>query len=264
MDTDTRAAARRLAAAWNSQTWIDALPPAERPATLDAAYAIQRQLQEETGEPSAGWKMGGASVNGLRSSPSGQATFGFLRASCVHASGVALALPPGGAVLEVEVALRFGRQVAPATTPFDPALIDAAFVAIEVVRSRFHDRKAVGQTSFVADDAGFHAFVYGAVLPGGLASGAVAEGAMLSRDGVPISPPLSGDDGIDPLESLRLFWDHAASHGIVVPAGAFVSTGTQTAAVEVSEGGTYQGSIGSHVVRLVLAPAPGRAAPASA
>ena len=252
MDTDIRAAARRLAAAWNAQSWIDKLPPGERPATLDTAYAIQRQLQEETGEPSAGWKIAGASVNGLRASPSGQALFGFLHGSCVHASGVNLAMPPGGVTLEVEIAVRFGQEAAPATTPFDPVLIDEAFVAIEVVRSRFHDRKAVGQPSFVADDAGFHAFIRGDALPTGLASVALAEAAQLTRDGVVISRPLSGDDGTDPLASLRLFWAHAASRQIVVPAGCIITTGTQIAPVDATEGGTFQGRLGSQVVRLKL------------
>ena len=252
MDTDTRAAARRLAAAWKTQSWIDALPPDERPATLDAAYAIQCRLQEETGEPSAGWKIGGASVNGLRASPSGQAVFGFLRGSCVHACGAELAMPPGGVTLEVEIAVRFGRAAVPATTPFDPALIDEAFMAIEVMRSRFHNCKTVGQPSFVADDAGFHAFIRGDALPGGLASAAFTEAAVLTRDGVVIGHPLGADDGTDPLAALRLFWTHAASRQIVVPAGAIVTTGTQTAPMDVTEGGTYQGRLGSHMVRLRL------------
>ena len=246
------AAARRLAAAWNGRTLLDELPPAERPATLDAAYAIQRRLQEELGEAGAGWKIGGASVNGLRASPSGQPVFGFLRGSCVHESGAVLDLPPGGVVLEVEIAVRFGSHVAPASTPFDPAMIDRAYVAIEVVRSRFRDRKAVGQPSFLADAAGFHAFVRGDELPGGSQSPAFGEAATLSLDGVPIAGPLSGDDGTDPLAALRLFWDHAASQQLVVPAGAFVTTGTQTAPVDATRGGTYQGSIGGYVVRLQL------------
>ena len=251
-ETDTRAAARRLATAWKRQVWFDELPPAERPATLDAAYAIQRQMQEEIGEASAGWKIAGASPNGLRASPSGKALFGFLRSTCVHPSGVALAMPHGGVTLEVEVAVRFGKTVAPASTALDPALIDEVFLAIEVVRSRFRNRKAVGQPSFVADDAGFHAFIRGDVLPGGLGSTLLGEAATLSRNGVMIAGPLTGEDRTDPLSSLHLFWAHAASRRLVVPAGAFVTTGTQTAPVDVVEGGIYQGSLGGHEVRLHL------------
>jgi 2-keto-4-pentenoate hydratase len=251
-DASIAAAARRLAAAWNGRTLLDELPLAERPATVDAAYAIQRRLQEELGEASAGWKIGGASVNGLRASPSGQPVFGFLRGSCVYESGAVLALPPGGVTLEVEIAVRFGRQVAPASTPFDPALIDRAYVAIEAVRSRFRDRKAVGQPSFLADDAGFHAFVRGDELPGGAQSPVFGEAASLTRDGVPIAKPLAGDDGTDPLAALRLFWEHAAAQRLVVPEGAFVTTGTQTVPVDATQEGAYEGSIGRHVVRFRL------------
>lgn len=253
MKPDPRAAARRLAAAWTSRTLLDALPEGERPATLDEAYDIQQALQRELGERSAGWKIGGASVRGLQSSPSGKALFGFLRESCVHASGAVLPLPqPGAVTLEVEIAVRFARDAAPASEPFDPSLVDAAFVAIEVVRSRFRDRKAVGQPSFVADDAGFHAFIRGDEFPAALRSPELAEPAFLHRDDAPVAEPMAGEEGIDASVALQLFWAHAAARGVRVPAGAIVTTGTQTRPVDVGRPGTYEGGIGGRTVRVTF------------
>ena len=252
MTFDPRPAARRLAAAWNDQAWLDPLPPEERPTTLDEGYDIQARLQQELGDGSIGWKIAGSSVKGLRLSPSGKALFGFLRTSCAHASGVGLPLPPGAVTLEVEVAVRFARDAAPASEAFDASMIDAAFVAIEVVRSRFHDRKAVGQPSFVADDAGFHAFVLGDELPGGLQSPALAAPAALHRDGAPLAGPMVGEEATDVLAALALFWTHAASRNLRVPAGTIVTTGTQTAPVDVREAGLYEARIGAGVARLTL------------
>ncbi|MEF7613117.1 hydratase [Aquincola sp. MAHUQ-54] len=253
---DPRAGAARLAAAWRKRTRLAELPPEERPADVAQAYALQAALQQAMGDGSVGWKIAGGSVNGLKASPHGAPLFGFLREPCVHPSGAVLAAPPASAVftLEVEVALRFGRAAAPAEEPFDPAgMLDAAFLAVEVVCSRFVDRKAVGVPSFIGDDAGFHAFILGDPLPLGAASPLLGEPATLWHHDEQVGPALAGDDRTDPLQSMALFWRHAAQQRWSVPAGAIVSTGTLIKPWDTAGPGTYEGRLGAARVVFSIA-----------
>lgn len=247
---DSNAAARRLAEAWRTQAWFDALPEGERPATREQAYEIQDRLAEALGEPLRGWKVAGGSVHAIRASLWGRALFGFVPASCLHASGVALPLPPGEVTLEVEVALRFARDISPADEAFEPSMVESACVAIEVVRSRFHDRVAVGVPSFVADDAGLHALVLGERLADGLPSTALETTVALLHETVPIAGPLTGQAGNEVAASLRHFWGHAIERGLRVPAGAVLTTGTQTRPVDFARTGALEGRFGDASVRL--------------
>lgn len=243
---DPSPAARRLADAWRTGARLESLPEAERPADLAQAYAIQAALQAQMGDGSAGWKIAGGSVNGLKASPSGQALFGFLRSPCVHRSGMVLLAPASGVfTLEVEAAVRFGKAVSPAETPFDAhEMIDAVFLAVEVVCSRFVDRKAVGQPSFIGDDAGFTAFVLGDALPLGVRSALLDAPATLHFEGQLVGPALAGDDRTWPLEALKLFWAHAAAAGTPVPAGSIITTGTLIKPFDTAEPGAYEGRLG--------------------
>lgn len=255
---DPEAAAARLADAWRRRLRLAELPPAERPADVGAGYAIQAALQRRMADGSAGWKVAGASVAGLRAAPHGAPVFGYLRDPCVHPSGAVLAAPPNGALftVEVEVALRFGRACRPAEEAFDAAaMIDAAFLAVEVVCSRFIDRKAVGVPSFIGDNAGFHAFIKGDALPQGAASPLLDAPATLWHHGELVGPALAGDERTEPLVSMQHFWAHAAAHGLAIPAGALVTTGTLIKPWDTMTPGTYEGRLGDARVVFSVADA---------
>lgn len=246
---DPRPAARRLAAAWKSGGRVPGLPEAERPSDIEQAYAIQAALRDEIGEGIAGWKIGGASVSGRHANPDAP-TFGFLWPSRMRASGATLEAPaPGTLTIEIEIAVRFARTAYPAQEPLQPAeMIDAAYVAAEIVCSRYLDGKAAGPLSFLADDAGFHAFVQGDSLRGATQSSLLHAPAALYRDGQAVGEPLYGDDCTDPLVALELFWARMAARGGEVAAGSIITTGTLIKPFESAPAGDYEGRLGDRRV----------------
>lgn len=243
--------AQSLAKAWRAGLLLEDLPDNARPHTQAQAYAIQHRLLQELGDQSAGWKVAGASRQAMAAHP--MPMFGFLRKSCLHDNGPLMAMPATGVfTLELEIALRFARTVEPADTAFEPEMVDAAFLAFEVVRSRFRDRKAVDRWSLLADDVGFHAFVQGDFLPGALQSELVSSPATVHNGNALCGPPLSGDERVDVRHALQLFWDHAAQHRLTVPAGSVLTTGMVARAVDVHQPGTYEGRLGGLSVRLLV------------
>ncbi|MBY4948662.1 fumarylacetoacetate hydrolase family protein [Cupriavidus respiraculi] len=253
-EMDVTKAANRLAAAWRDGRRLDALPQGERPGTLEQAYALQARFVALTGAGTAGWKIAGASPRGLREDAPTTPALGRLLKTSMYDSGATLRLPAGATfTLEVEAAVVFARDVAPAREAFDPAtMIADAMVAVEVVCSRFVDRKAVGFPSFVADNAAFHAFVRGDALPGGAASAWLAAPAALYRDGVAVAAALTGDARTDPLLALAHLWQVFAANGTTIAAGETVTTGTLTVPLDTDTPGEYEARLGEASLRFTV------------
>lgn len=252
MPFDPAMPAGRLASSWRTGQRLVALPEAERPASLEQAYAVQAAMVDRVGEGIAGWKIAGASPRGLRGEgPS--PVIGRVIASRVLPSDGLLALPADTTMtLEAEVAVRFARSVSPSREALDVAsMIDAAHVAIEVVCSRFFDRKAVGQPSFVADNAGFHALVVGQRIPFDPDS-LFDDDAGIWREGERAGASLSGDARTQPFQSLAFLWDQLARQGLTIEAGAIVTTGTLCVPVDTAVKGRYEARIGEGCVAVVL------------
>jgi 2-keto-4-pentenoate hydratase len=250
---DPQLPAARLAQAARSGDRLIDLPAAEQPPSLADAYAAQTLMVEQLGEGLAGWKIAGASPAGLRGELPNPAVLGCLTQARVFESGAVIDLPAGAVpTLETEVALRFAREVSPATEAFDASMIDGAFVAIEVVCSRFVDRKLVAYPSFVADNAGFHAFIRGETLPFSVESRFDEEaGIWLGEER--IAPSLSGDKRTQPFVSIGFLWGEFARRGITVPKGAIVTTGTLSLPVDSARPGYYEARLGSAKVGFSIA-----------
>lgn len=247
-------AVQRLAAALASQDWIESLPEAERPATLDEAYRRQDLLTRALGYQRFGWKVAALSARALRQSADGRATFGQLWHERRYDSGVDLSLPRAlPLTIEVEIAVRFVREARPAYEPFEAAMIDACFVAFELVRSRFVDKQVAGHLSFVSDNAGFHSFVLGEQIAASFDDPVLLQPATLLHDNTPVANQSQGENRNELGVSLAQFWGHMARQGIVVPAGAIVTTGSQTAPLDVRAPGRYEGRIAGRTVRMTLA-----------
>lgn len=246
--------ANRLASASRNGMALKELPEAERPKTLEQGYAIQASLVGTLGEGVAGWKLAGASPRGLRGELPNPPATGVLIPSRMLRSGAVVQLQPGrGATLEVEVAFCFSRSVSPGDEVFDAAsMIKSATVAVEVVCSRFVDRKSVGQPSFIADNAGFHALIRGDEL-------SYADGSLFTDDaglwwnGARIANSLTGDDRTRPFLSLGFLWEKFARQESKIPEGAIVTTGTLTVPVDVTQAGNYEARIGRAGVAFTLA-----------
>lgn len=255
-DFDSGRAAARLMQARSEQRQFDVLPEDERPATLEQGYAIQAAVHAASGAAVAGYKVGAANVAALRASEFGLALFGALDAPAMLASGAHVRRLPGAPLtLEVEVAFELVRDVDPTTEPLDVgSMFGAPFVAFEIVRSRYADRKVVGAPSFVADNSAFHAFIRGEPLlaEAHADSHAWSAPAVLTHIGLPISTPLKGEDCTEPLQSLALFWEHAAKYGLVLTRGQVVTTGTLVQPMDVDAPGLYEGRVGRAAVAFTL------------
>ncbi|KAI3589198.1 hypothetical protein D9X30_5845 [Cupriavidus sp. U2] len=246
------AAAHRLASASLTGLALKALPEDERPKNLVQAYAVQAALVEKLGEGVAGWKLAGASPRGLRGELPNSPATGILLPSRVVGSGAEIQIPPGrNATMEVEVVFRFGREVLPAEEPFDTSMLDCAMLAVEVVCSRFTDRKSVGQASFVADNIGFHALICGDELQP-VTQSTFDDEVGLWRDGERIAVGLQGEDRTKPFLSLGFLWESLGKRGVVMPLGAAVTTGSLTVPADVSGRGDFEARLGNAKVRFSL------------
>jgi 2-keto-4-pentenoate hydratase len=246
------AAVRRLQQAGRDGQLLIELPPEERPATVDDGYLVQTAVLAAGEESIVGWKIAGASPRCLRGDVPAVPLIGGVVPSRILRSGASLAIHAGAPLtLEAEVAVSFARDVAPADEPFDPAMIEQVFAAIEVVRSRFVDRKAVGQPSFAADNVGFHALVCGAAVD--LQPGAAfqANVEMRFNDQV-IATSMLGDDRTQPFQALSFLWSEFARRGITIPRGAVITTGTLTLPVDVTGPGLVEARVGDIRVGLQL------------
>jgi 2-keto-4-pentenoate hydratase len=226
---DPAAAARLLADAWRSGRLLDALPADLRPRTLAEGYDAQDALLAETGQPSAGWKLGVGSPAALRNARLARPLVGRLPAAQVHADGATVWLPSRAPVtVEFEIAFVLGRDIAPHDAP--PAspmdAVAAVHAAVELVRSRFVDRRAVGWPSFAADNVGFEALVLGRDALDAQALAAIRDSLVVSVDGAERARAVAGDDQVDPVEALGHLIDHARERGIPLARGQVVSTGT--------------------------------------
>lgn len=223
-----------LASASRTGLALTALAESEHPQSLEQAYAVQAALVEKFGEGIAGWKLAGASPRGLRGELPNSPATGTLLSLRVVGCGAKIQIPPGcSATLEVEVAFRFGRDVLPGEEPFDTSMLDCAMLAVEVVCSRFTDRKSVGQASCLADNIGFHALICGDELEP-VTQSTFEDEVGLWRDGERIAVGLQGDDRTNPFLSLGFLGEALGKQGVVVLLGAAVTTGTLTVPADVN------------------------------
>jgi 2-keto-4-pentenoate hydratase len=230
---DPAPAARAIAEAYNSGTRLRELPESARPRTLDEGLAVQDRVAVDAGKAGgikdtiAGWKLGFGSANGKKAAGLTRALPGRLFTSRLYKAGDNVPVPAGAEVLvEIEIAVRLARDIAPGdkiARPLD--VVGEAYIASELVVSRFLDRKTVGLPSFAADSVGFHALVVGARVATS-AMAAIGRSVRVTAGGRHISSPQTGGDTIDPMTCLGDLIAHAAVRGLTLHKGEIVTTGT--------------------------------------
>lgn len=202
--------------------------------------ALARELDEEI----AGYKLGLSSSSAMERSGLGRPARGFMVRSRIKDAGAVL--PAVGQMLvEVEVAFVIGRPIAPGERVGNlEDVISGAYLAVEIVRSRFRDRSAVGLPSFIGDSVGFHALVLGDALPMSARSALLGAPAELFLNGERVAAALSGPERTDPFAAFGLFMVDAADAGLPIDKGFIVTTGTLVAPFESDERGTYEARLG--------------------
>ena len=229
MSIDLDRAAATLAQLWRNGSQATALPPELRPASVEEGYDIQDRLVAALGERVVGWKLGVGSRKGKIDTGLGRAIAGRVLGSRLFASGATVPLPDRAPVtVEFEVAYVLGRDILPSETkdaPWDA--VAEIRTTVELVRSRFVDRRAVGWPSFAADNAGFDALIVGGTVETSQLA-EVAATAVVLVDGMEKARALNGDDVTDVETAFTDFVALARSRRMVLPKGAIISTGTVT------------------------------------
>jgi 2-keto-4-pentenoate hydratase len=218
----TKAAALLINARRTRQP-LERLPEDCRPATLGDALRIQTATVRSTGEPVAGWKVGGV-IDGALS-------YGVLLGSRIVASGGAvnaIDMPLLG--MEAEIAFRFLRDAPPrdaAYTYDEVADRVVALPAIEIVATRYRDYKGTPLIERIADCMSNGAFVAGDPQPRWRAMDLVNIRASLEFGSTVVAQSNGGHVAGDPLRpAVDLVNVLRASIG--VRSGQVMTTGTYT------------------------------------
>lgn len=153
-----RRAAEILLKAWQAREVLDALPADVRPATEAEGFAIQRAINELSGDARFGWKIAATSTAGQQHIGVSGPLPGTLLSSRVRQAPATFSLERNSMqVAEAEFAFRMGRTLAPRAEPYavDEVLgaVAALHPAIEVPDSRYRDFVTAGGPQLVADNA---------------------------------------------------------------------------------------------------------------
>ncbi len=221
------------------------------PASRAAAFAVQDATLALLG-PAAGWKVG-APGPGSEPGCAPLPARGLLRSGARLADGASRLRG-----IEVEVALRLGRDLVPTSPDFNPAelqdAVEAVLPVIEVVETRLQDWRESDPLAQLADLQSHGALVVGT--PAGLAPAEVdlrTVEAYLAFDGQPVASTRGANPAADIWRLLGWLAWHAAQRGRPLRAGDVVTTGSCSGLLFAPEGSRVQAQlpgIGSVEVRF--------------
>jgi 2-keto-4-pentenoate hydratase len=202
-------------------TTIDDLPAELVPPDMDAAYAIQTETLAVLG-PVGAWKV----------SPypeTGEPFCSPLPLSYLHRSGETLARADFHDLgIEVEIAVTLARDLdAGATAAEALAAIGSVHLALELIASRFTDRKAVPRTAVFADLQNGGGIVLGEPVRLNALPELGEEALTLVFDGEDAGSAAGGPSTENMLRSLAWLASHAAGRGLALKAGTVVITGAR-------------------------------------
>jgi 2-keto-4-pentenoate hydratase len=229
---DVQAAARRLMAVRHGGHAVRS--EAVVPPDVATAWAVQDATLALAG-PAGGWKVGAKA-------PYAEPGAAPLPASGIFASGASLAGPPWSMRgIEVEVAVRFGRDFVPTSPDVDipqlQAAIDCVLPAIEVVETRLADWRESDPLAQLADLQTHGALVIGE--PSGMKPADIdlrEVEAYLAFDGQPVASCRGANVAVDVWRLLTWLAWHAAQRGRPLRAGDVVTTGSCSGMLYAGEG----------------------------
>jgi 2-keto-4-pentenoate hydratase len=236
---DAAAVARRLAAAHKGAPAVphaDALPP-------DRATALAIQDATLVGLGAVGgWKVGAKG-------PVAEPGCAPLPASGIKPSGAALLGPPWNMRgIEVEVAVRLGKDLAPTSGEPDAATvraaIDVVMPAIEVVETRLADWRDSAPLAQLADLQSHGALILGE--PSGMSLDDLdlrKVQAYLAFDGQPVASTYGANPAADIWRLLGWLAWHCVQRGQPLRAGQVVTTGSCTGMLFAPEGAHVQAQL---------------------
>lgn len=199
------------------------------PATDADAYAIQEAVARGLGARVAGWKVGAAS-------PEAEPSCAPLFADLVQASPARF---PAGAAdfrgVEAELACRIGRDLPARGGPYADdevwAAIESFHVAIEILATRYADRRSQPGPAILADNISNGGFCYGPPVADWQRIDFRRQTAQLLIDGDVAAEAVGGNTAGHPGRLLTWLANHCAARGRPLAAGQIVTTGSHTGLV---------------------------------
>ena len=224
------------------------------PATAEDAYAAQEAVIRRLGAAVAGWKVGAHDATGA---PSAAPLFADLVASSPARLPAAAASLRG---VEAEIALRLGRDLPARAAPYGEddawAAVDTLHVAIELLDSRYVDRKAAGELAALADNLTNGGFCYALAVRDWRGVDFLRQPAELLVNGETAARAVGGNPAGHPRRLLAWLANHCAARGRPLARGQIVTTGSHTGLVIAPPGATVTARFtGLGEATLTLAPA---------
>jgi 2-keto-4-pentenoate hydratase len=147
-------------------TKLAALAPIERPRDRAEGYAIQAELEKQSGAKLFGWKIAATSEAGQRHiNVAGPMAGRILSETLIADNGTASLSGNAMRVAEPEFAFRMRIDLAPRAADYEVIevldAVDTLHPAIEIPDSRFADFASAGEAQLIADNACAHLFVLG-------------------------------------------------------------------------------------------------------
>ena len=198
--------------------------------SLNQAYEIQAALAQKIDGEFVGWKIGCTSKMAQEMSNTDEPFYGRMLAPTTFESPARLDYAKFFApIVELEIAFRFGSELAPRNAPFGKndilEAVDGMYPAIEIVDCRYATGWPIGILPTVADNGVHAAFVIGEE---------VANWRAVNRPKIPVMAEVDGKvvtDGVganaldDPLNALVWLANSCTSRGQTIGAGEVVTTG---------------------------------------
>jgi len=244
------AASAALRDQWRHGTKLANLPSSIRPHDRAQGYAIQAELEKQSGAPLFGWKIAATSEAGQRHINVAGPLAGRILAETVIADGGAASMAGiGMCVAEPEFAFRMQTDLPPREAPFGMdevlAAVGTLHPAIEIPDSRFADFTVVGEAQLIADNACAHLFVLGAPTTVDWRAIDLMEEKPVITLGAQRYVGHGKNVLGDPRVALAWLANELRTLGLTLRAGEVVTTGTCHPPLPIRVGDTMQADFGA-------------------
>lgn len=226
---------------WQAGTVMADLPPELKPATRRDGYAIQFHLDGRSRHPLAGWKIAATNVAGQAHIGVDGPLAGRILPERVYETGAQISITHNRMrVAEPEFCFRLSGDIPPRDTPYtvDEVLehIDTLHLALEFPDSRFHDFATVGGPMLIADNACANDIVIGPAVEVPWRQIDLATHKVIGEVKGRNHHEGSGSDVLgDPRTALTWLVNEVTGLGLTMRAKEFVSTGTSTVPLPITE-----------------------------
>lgn len=251
MSAAAHAAAAIIAACWQEDRKLDALPDPLRPRTLQEGFAVQAALGGALGDGLIGWKLAATAEPGQRHIGVDAPIPGRLFARRVLTDGACAPMQGNRMrVAECEFVFRLGSDLPPRDTAYTREEVMAAVISLhpglELPDSRFENFASAGAAQLAADNACAHWLVIGAATrTDWRAVDLAAHGTCLRINGEVVTRGQGADVFGDPRDALRWLANRHALIGEGLRTGQYVTTGVTGMPSPIAEGDRIEADLGA-------------------